>query len=56
VSFIAIGGATPLEVMDNQPFEGLGFVVLVGVLAGLFLVLFTALPEAMAARRSRLGS
>ena len=56
VSFIAIGGATPLEVMENQPVGGLGFVVLVGVLAGLFLVLFTALPEAMAARRPRPGS
>jgi len=53
VSFIAIGGATPLEVMDDQPAGGLGFVVLVGVLAGLFLVLFTALPEALAARRLR---
>jgi hypothetical protein len=56
VSFIAIGGATPLEVMDDQSVGGLGFVVLVGVLAGLFLVLFTALPEAMAARRPRSGS
>ena len=56
VSFIAIGGATPLEVMDDQVAGGLGFVILVGVLAGLFLVLFTALPEAMAARRPRFES
>jgi hypothetical protein len=53
VSFIAIGGTTPLEVMGDQVAGGVGFVVLVGVLAGLFLVLFTALPEAMAARRPR---
>ena len=53
VSFVAIGTATPLEVMDDQPASGIGFVVLVGVLAGLFLVLFTALPEAMATRRPR---
>ncbi len=56
VSFLSIGGATPIEVMNDQPAGGLGFVILVGVLAGLFLVLFTALPEALAARRPRFGS
>ncbi len=55
LSFISAGGATPLEVMEDQAAGGVGFVVLVGVLAGVFLVLFTALPEAMAARRRELG-
>lgn len=49
-SFTAAAARSPLEVMDDQPLGGLGFVVLVGVLAGLALVLFTALPEARAAR------
>jgi len=51
VSFAAIGGDTPVEVMDGQPAGGLGFVLLVGVLAGLSLVAFTALPEALGARK-----
>ncbi len=55
-SFVAIAGSTPVEVMEDQPAGGVGFVVLVGVLAGLALVMFTALPEALAARRPRLGS
>lgn len=50
VSFIAAAGDAPIDVMDGQPASGVGFVVLVGVLAGLFLVLFTALPEALSAR------
>jgi len=51
VSFVAIAGDTPIDVMDSQPAAGVGFVVLVGVLAGLALVMFTALPEALGARR-----
>ena len=50
-AFVAVSASSPLEVMDSQPAGGVGFVVLVGVLAGLALVVFTALPEAMAARR-----
>jgi Methylamine utilisation protein MauE len=52
VSFVAIGGDSAIEVMDDQPAGGIGFVLLVGVLAGLALVAFTALPEALGARRS----
>jgi len=55
-SFVAIAGSTPVEVMDDQRAGGIGFVVLVGVLAGLALVMFTALPEALAARRPRVGA
>ena len=50
-SFGAIAGDTALEVMDGQPAAGVGFVLLVGVLTGLPLVAFTALPEALGARR-----
>ena len=52
-SFVAASADSPLEVMDGQAAGGVGFVVLVGVLAGLALVVFTALPEAMAARRAQ---
>ena len=52
-SFVTVGGDTPVEVMEDQPAGGAGFVVLVGVLAGLAMVLFTALPEALAARKPR---
>ncbi len=55
-SFVAIAGSTPVEVMEGQPAGGVGFVILVGVLAGLALVMFTALPEALAARHPRFGS
>lgn len=51
VSFAALAGDTPVEVMEDQPAAGVGFVLLVGVLTGLALVAFTALPEAMGARR-----
>ena len=50
VSFAAAAGDTPLEVMDAQPAAGLLFVLAVGVVAGLSLVAFTALPEALGAR------
>lgn len=49
-SFVAIAGDPVLDVMDGQPAGGIGFVLLVGVLAGLALVAFTALPEALGAR------
>lgn len=52
-AFAAGSASSPLEVMDDQPAGGLGFVILVGVLAGLALVAFTALPEAMAARKPK---
>jgi hypothetical protein len=51
VSFVAIGGDSAVDVMDGQPAGGTGFVLLVGVVAGLALVAFTALPEALGARR-----
>jgi hypothetical protein len=51
VSFAAIGGRPAVDVMEGQPAAGLGFVLLVGVIAGLALVAFTALPEALGARR-----
>ena len=50
-SIVAAGGRSPLEVMEDQPAGGLGFVVVVGVLAGLELIVFTAIPEAMDRRR-----
>ncbi len=50
-AFVAASRATPIEVMDSQPRGGLGFVFLVGVLAGLALLTFTTLPEATKARR-----
>jgi hypothetical protein len=49
-SFAAMAGDSVLDVMDGQPAGGIGFVLLVGVLAGLALVAFTALPEALGAR------
>ena len=39
-----------IHVMESQPASGLGFVLLVGVIAGLALVAFTSLPEALGAR------
>ncbi|MEO0492978.1 MAG: MauE/DoxX family redox-associated membrane protein [Actinomycetota bacterium] len=50
-SFVAAAGRSPLEVMEDQPAAGIGFVVMIGVLAGLELVFFTALPEALEARK-----
>ena len=37
-SFGAVAGRSPLEVMEDQPAAGVGFVAAVGVLAGLELV------------------
>lgn len=49
-SFVAVAGNTPIQVMGDQPASGLGFILGSGVIAGLALVAFTALPEALAAR------
>lgn len=51
VSFVAAAGRTPAQVMADQPAGGVGFVLAAGVTAGLALVAFTAVPEALAARR-----
>jgi hypothetical protein len=53
VSAAAVAGDTPVEVMGRQPAGGVGFVLVVGVVAGLALVAFTALPEALAARHPK---
>ena len=50
-AFAAASASSPLEVMAGQPMGGVGFVVVVGVMAGLALTAFTALPEALAASR-----
>ena len=50
-SFGAVAGRSPLEVMEDQPAAGVGFVAAVGVLAGLELVAFTALPGARKSAR-----
>ena len=49
-SFVAAAGRTPAQVMADQPADGIGFVVGTGLIAGLTLVAFTAVPEALAAR------
>ena len=49
-SFVAAAGRTPAQVMADQPANGIGFVLAAGVTAGLALVAFTAVPEALAAR------
>ena len=49
-SFVAVAGQTPTQVMADQPASGIGFVLGSGVIAGLALVAFTAVPEALAAR------
>ena len=50
-SFGAVAGRSPLEVMEDQPAAGVGFVAAVGVLAGLELVALTALPGARKSAR-----
>lgn len=50
-SFAAAAGRSPLEVMEDQPLGGVGFVVIIGVLAGLELLVFTSLPEALTSRQ-----
>lgn len=51
-SFVAVAGQTPTQVMSEAPANGIGFVLGAGVIAGLALVAFTAVPEALAARGS----
>lgn len=51
-SFLAAAGRTPLEVMESQPAGGIGFVLAVGVLAGVELVMFTTVSVATGSRRS----
>ena len=51
-SFVAASAeTTPVEAMEDQAMGGAPYVLLVGVIAGLAAALFTALPEAMAARK-----
>ena len=51
VSFVAAAGRTPTQAMAEQPANGAGFVLAAGVAAGLALAAFTAVPEALEARR-----
>jgi hypothetical protein len=51
-SFVAASAdQTPVDAMGDQPASGAPYVLLIGVIAGLAVVGFTALPEALAARR-----
>ena len=57
-SFAAAGASSPpvpaiAELVSSRPFAGVTLAVEVAVLAGLALVSFTALPEALGARHSR---
>jgi hypothetical protein len=47
----AAADRSPVDAMGDQPAGGAPFVLLVGVIAGLAMVGFTALPEALAARQ-----
>jgi len=51
-SLAAVGQSTPVEVMEGQPAGGAGFMLAVGVMAGLLLAMFTVAPKALAFRRS----
>ena len=50
-SFAVAGQRTPTELMADQPAGGVGFVLAVGLTAGLFLALFTAVPKTLHSRR-----
>ena len=57
MSFIAAGAASPpvgalVQAAGESPATGVALAAVVGLLAGLVLVAFTALPEALAARSS----
>ncbi len=52
VSFAAMWSRTPLELMADAQLSGIVFVCAAGAIAGLALVAFTALPEALTARRN----
>jgi hypothetical protein len=51
ISFVAIVGDSPIDVMDGQRAGGAAFVAMVGVVAGLAFGAFTARPKAPGARR-----
>lgn len=53
VSFAAMSADTPLEVMDRQPGGGVGFVIIVGVAAGVVYGLFEAGPGDIGRGRGR---
>ena len=60
VSFAAAGAPLPpipavVQAMGDRPAAGAALAAVVALLAGLLLVSFTALPEALGARTSRLG-
>ena len=60
VSFGAAGASSPpipavVQAMGDSPAAGAALAAVVALLAGLLLVSFTALPEALGARTSRLG-
>ncbi len=60
MSFAAAGAASPpvstvVEAMAESPATGVALAAVVALLAGLVLVAFTALPEALAARSSGRG-
>ena len=55
MSFIAAGAASPpvpavVQAVGESPTTGVALAAVIGLLAGLVLVAFTALPEALAAR------
>ena len=56
VSGAAMWSRTPLELMADAQLSGIVFVCAAGVIAGLALVAFTALPEALIARRQTRSS
>ena len=61
VSFGAAGASSPpipavVQAMGDSPAVGAALAAVVALLAGLLLVSFTALPEALGARTSRLGA
>ena len=61
VSFAAAGAPSPpirqvmVQAMGDSPAVGAALAAVIALLAGLLLVSFTALPEALGARASRLG-
>jgi hypothetical protein len=60
VSFTAAGAASPpvsalVQAVGESPMTGAALMAVIALLAGLVLVSFTALPEALAARSSRYG-
>ena len=61
MSFVAAGAASPpvgavVQAVGESPGTGVALGAVIALLAGLVLVSFTALPEALAARSSRPGA